>query len=86
LELNSSKSFDDPHRSVTPDNHISEDQVLSRGTRHVVNRAATALRIAATTLLRSPTYLGAVPTFAQWRALAYLLPKKATRSTPLRRL
>jgi hypothetical protein len=46
-------------RGLSPDNHISEDQVPSRGTRHVVNRAATALRIAATTLLRSPTYLGA---------------------------
>jgi len=29
------------------------DKVLSKGTRHVVNRAAMALRIAATTLLRS---------------------------------
>jgi hypothetical protein len=44
---------------LCPDNRISGDKVLSRGTRHVVNRAATALRIAATTLLRSHTYLGA---------------------------
>src|ERR1700726_1823485 len=44
---------------LCPDNRISGDKVLSRGTRHVVNRAATALRIAATTLLRSQTYLGA---------------------------
>jgi hypothetical protein len=39
--------------------------VLRRGTRHVINRAATALRIAATTLLRSQSYLG-----AQFRASA----------------
>ena len=32
---------------------------VNRGTPGVVNRAATALRIAASTLLRSPTYLGA---------------------------
>jgi len=43
---------------LCPDNRISRDKVLSRGRRHVVNRAATALRIAATTLLRSQTYLG----------------------------
>jgi len=41
---------------LCPDNRISGDKVLSRGTRHVVNRAATALRIAATTRLRSQTY------------------------------
>jgi transposase len=33
--------------------------LLLAGTRHVVNRAATALRLAATTLLRSQSYLGA---------------------------
>jgi transposase len=44
---------------LCPDNRISGDKVLRRGTRHVVNRAATSLRIAATTLLRSQTYLGA---------------------------
>ena len=33
--------------------------MIRRGTRHVINRAATALRIAATTLLRSQSYLGA---------------------------
>src|ERR1700680_999310 len=38
---------------LCPDNRISGDKVLSKGTRHVINRAATALRIAATTLLRS---------------------------------
>jgi transposase len=42
-----------------PDNRISGDRVLRKGTRHVVNRAATALRLAATTLLRSQSYLGA---------------------------
>jgi transposase len=44
---------------LSPDNRIRGDKVLSRGMRHVVNRAATALRIAATTLLRSQTYRGA---------------------------
>jgi transposase len=33
--------------------------VLRRGTRHVENRAATAFRMAATSLWRSKTYLGA---------------------------
>jgi transposase len=42
---------------LCPDNRTSGDKVLSRGTRHVVNRAATSLRVAATTLLRSQTYL-----------------------------
>ena len=45
--------------SLCPDNRISGDRVLRRGTRRVINRAATALCIAATTLLRSPSYLGA---------------------------
>ncbi|HYK49603.1 MAG TPA: IS110 family transposase [Terriglobales bacterium] len=60
---------------LCPDNRISGDRVLSRGTRHVVNRAATALRIAATTLLRSQTYLG-----AQYRRLRSKLgaPKAVT--------
>jgi hypothetical protein len=43
---------------LSPDNRISGDKVLRRGTRPVVNRAATALRMAACTLLRSKTYLG----------------------------
>jgi transposase len=56
---------------LCPDNRISGDKVLSRGTRHVVNRAA----IAATTLLRSQTYLG-----AQYRRLRTKLgaPKAIT--------
>jgi transposase len=44
---------------LCPDNRISGDKVLSKGTRHVVNRAATALRMAVTTLLNSRSFLGA---------------------------
>jgi transposase len=60
---------------LCPDNRTSGDKVLSRGTRHVVNRAATSLRLAATTLLRSQTYLG-----AQYRRLRSKLgaPKAIT--------
>jgi len=60
---------------LSPDNRISGDKVLSKGTRHVVNRAATALRMAATTLLRSQSYLG-----AQYRRLRTKLgaPKAIT--------
>ena len=60
---------------LCPDNRISGDKVLARGTRHVVNRAATALRMAATTLIRSRSYLG-----AQYRRLRTKLgaPKAIT--------
>jgi transposase len=60
---------------LCPDNRISGDKVLSRGTRRVVNRAATALRMAAITLMRSRTYLG-----AQYRRLRTKLgaPKAIT--------
>jgi len=60
---------------LCPDNRISGDRVLGRGTRHVVNRAATALRMAATTLLNSRCYLG-----AQYRRLRSKLgaPKAIT--------
>jgi transposase len=60
---------------LCPDNRISGDKVLSKGTRHVINRAATALRMAATTLLRSRSYLG-----AQYRRLRARLgaPKAIT--------
>ena len=60
---------------LCPDNRISGDKVLARGTRHVVNRAATALRMGASTLLRSQTYLG-----AQYRRLRSKLgaPKAVT--------
>jgi transposase len=44
---------------LCPDNQITGGKVLRRGTRHVENRAATALRMAATSLWRSKTYLGA---------------------------
>src|SRR5260370_24665778 len=44
---------------LCPDNAITGRKVLRRGTRHVINRAATALRLGASTLLRSQSYLGA---------------------------
>ena len=48
---------------------------MRRGTRHVVNRAATALRMGANSLLRSKSYLG-----AQYRRLRTRLgaPKAIT--------
>jgi transposase len=51
---------------LCPDNRISGDKVLRKGTRHVINRAATALRLAAATLLRSQSYLG--PQYRRLRA------------------
>jgi len=44
---------------LCPDNRITGGKVIRKGTRHVVNRAATALRLGATSLLRSQSYLGA---------------------------
>jgi transposase len=60
---------------LCPDNRITGGKVLGRGTRHVVNRAATALRMAANTLIRSRSYLG-----AQYRRLRTKLgaPKAIT--------
>jgi len=60
---------------LCPDNRISGDKVLSRGTRRIINRAATALRQAANTLIRSRSYLG-----AQYRRLRTKLgaPKAIT--------
>jgi transposase len=60
---------------LCPDNRMSGDKVLGRGTRRVVNRAATALRQAANTLMRSHSYLG-----AQYRRLRTKLgaPKAIT--------
>ena len=60
---------------LCPDNRISGDKVLARGTRHVVNPSATALGVGASTLLRSQTYLG-----AQYRRLRSKLgaPKAIT--------
>jgi transposase len=60
---------------LCPDNRTSGDRVLRRGTRQVINRAALALRIAAHSLLRSKSYLG-----AQYRRLRTKLgaPKAIT--------
>jgi hypothetical protein len=60
---------------LCPDNRISGDKLLGKGTRHVVNRAATALRLAARNLIRSHSYLG-----AQYRRLRTKLgaPKAIT--------
>ena len=60
---------------LCPDNRITGGKILRRGTRHVINRAATALRLAATTWLRSQSYLG-----AQYRRLRARLgaPKAIT--------
>jgi transposase len=44
---------------LCPDNRVSGGKVLQRGTRRVVSRAATSLRMAATSLFRSESYLGA---------------------------
>jgi transposase len=60
---------------LCPTNEQSGGKILKRRTRKVVNRAATALRNAATTLLRSQSYLG-----AQYRRLRTRLgaPKAIT--------
>ena len=44
---------------LCPDNRVSGGKVLKRGTRHVVNRAATAIRLAAWSLMRSQRALRA---------------------------
>jgi len=44
---------------LCPDHRISGGTILKRGTRHVVNRAATALRMSAWSLMRSQSALGA---------------------------
>lgn len=44
---------------LCPDNKSTGGKVFHRGTRQVENRAATAFRMAATSLWRSKTYLGA---------------------------
>jgi transposase len=60
---------------LVPSNEQSGGKILNRRTRKVVNRAAGALRNAATTLLRSQSYLG-----AQYRRLRTRLgaPKAVT--------
>jgi len=71
LEFHSARSKDG--RSTANDG--SSGKILNRRTRKVVNRAATALRNAATTLVRSQSYLG-----AQYRRLRTRLgaPKAIT--------
>ena len=44
---------------LCPNNQITGGEVLRRGTTRVQNRAATALRLAATSRWRRKTYLGA---------------------------
>jgi hypothetical protein len=44
---------------LCPDNRITGGKVFRQGIGPVINRAATALRLAATTLLRSQSHLGA---------------------------
>ena len=44
---------------LCPDNPVSGGKVRKRGTRRVVSRTATALRMAASSLFRSQSYLGA---------------------------
>jgi transposase len=60
---------------LVPTNEQSGGKILNRRTRKVVNRAATAFRNAATTLIRSQSYLG-----AQYRRLRTRLgaPKAIT--------
>lgn len=60
---------------LTPTNEQSGGKILNRRTRKVVNRATVAFRMAATTLLRSQSYLG-----AQYRRLRTRLgaPKAIT--------
>jgi transposase len=60
---------------LVPTNEQSSGKILNRRTRKVVNRAATAFRNAATTLIRSQSYLG-----AQYRRLRTRLgaPKAIT--------
>jgi hypothetical protein len=60
---------------LVPTNEQSGGKILNRRTRKVVNRAATAFRTAATTLVRSQSYLG-----AQYRRLRTRLgaPKAIT--------
>jgi transposase len=57
---------------LCPNNRSSGGKVLKRGTRHVNNRAATALRIAAWNLIRSQSALGAK--FRRLRELPRRLP------------
>ncbi|MEI6562651.1 MAG: IS110 family transposase [Verrucomicrobiota bacterium] len=62
---------------LCPGNKITGGRVISSRTKRVVNRAATILRIAATTLRRSDTALG----HFYRRKKAHLGPAKATTAT-----
>jgi transposase len=57
---------------LTPAQNISGGKIIGRGKRKVKNRVATALRTAATTLLKSDSYLG-----ARYRNLRRNLPSFA---------
>ena len=46
---------------LCPDNKITGGKIYHRGSRHVENRAAAALRMAATSLWRSKSYLDGKP-------------------------
>jgi transposase len=58
---------------LTPNKDISGGKVIRSGTRKVQNRAAAALRMAATTLRNSQSYLG-----GRYRHLQRTLPSKAS--------
>jgi transposase len=60
-----------------PDNRISGGKVLATGSRRVQNRASRALRMAAQSLRKSPSYLGAF----YRRMRSKLGPAKATTAT-----
>jgi len=62
---------------LSPNNRKTGGKIKRRGTRKVVNRASTALRIAAQSLHRSNSYLGA----HLRRMKARLGPQKATTAT-----
>ncbi len=62
---------------LSPNNRITGGKIKRRGTRKVVNRASTALRLAAQSLHRSNSYLGAYLR----RMKARIGPQKATTAT-----
>ena len=62
---------------LCPDNRISGGKVLATDSRRVQNRASRALRMAAQSLRKSPSYLGAF----YRRMRSKLGPAKATTAT-----
>jgi hypothetical protein len=65
-------------RNATFSSRVTGGKVIRQGTRHVTNRLATALRLTATTLLRSQSYFG-----AQYRRLRGKLgARKVSTSMP----